>query len=101
MEERPWRVVYEVPCPEVALGPHRFDTRYRALVVGSLHRNPDTERDAFLANAEQLVADGADVLEVGGVDAGPGPGPERTEPQELEQVVPAVEAVRARFGVPI
>ncbi len=63
MEDTPWRVVYEVPCPEVAFGPHRFDTRFRALVMGILNPTPDS----FLSTAEQLVDEGADCLDVGGV----------------------------------
>ncbi|MGH9275396.1 MAG: dihydropteroate synthase [Acidimicrobiales bacterium] len=95
MEDMPWRVVYEVPCPEVALGPHRFDTRHRALVMGILNRTPDS----FLTKAEQLVDGGADCLDVRGVRAGPGP--EITEAEELDRVIPAIEAVHARFDVPI
>jgi dihydropteroate synthase len=103
----PWQVVFEVPCPELRLGPHRFDIRHRALVMGILNRTPDSffdggqyfDFDAFLAKAEQLVAEGADFLDVGGVKAGPGP--EVTEAEELERVVPAVEALRARFDVPL
>ena len=53
----------------------------------------------FLRLAEQLVDDGADILDVGGVKAGPGP--EVTEAEELERVVPAVEALRARFDLPL
>ena len=49
--------------------------------------------------AEQLVADGADLLDVGGVKAGPGP--EVAEAEELDRVVPAIEALRARFDVPL
>ena len=55
--------------------------------------------DAFLGRAAQLVAEGADLLDVGGVKAGPGP--EVTEQEELDRVVPAVEALRARFDVPV
>ena len=95
MEDKPWRVVYEVPCPEVALGPHRFDTRFRALVMGILSCVPD----AFLAKAEQLVGEGADVLDVGGVNVGPGL--EVSEAEELDRLIPAIEAVHARFDVPI
>jgi dihydropteroate synthase len=103
----PWQVVYDVPCPEVALGPQRFDIRYRALVMGILNRTPDSffdkggyyDFDAFLAKAEQLVGEGADLLDVGGVKAGPGP--EVSEAEELERVIPAVQALRARFDLPI
>ena len=75
--------------------------------MGILNRTPDSfydqgefwDFDAFVRRAEQLVADGADFLDVGGVKAGPGP--EVTEAEELERVVPAVEALRARFDLPI
>src|SRR5439155_26161203 len=55
--------------------------------------------DAFLARADELVAEGADILDVGGVKAGPGP--EVTADEELDRVVPAVEALHARFDVPL
>lgn len=55
--------------------------------------------DAFLERASQLVAEGADILDVGGVKAGAGP--EVTLPEELDRVVPAVEALAARFDVGI
>lgn len=107
MSDVPWQVVYEVACPEVALGPHRFDIRHRAVVMGILNRTPDSffdqggyyEFDAFLAKADQLVAEGADFLDVGGVKAGPGP--EVGEAEELDRVIPAIEALRARFDIPL
>jgi dihydropteroate synthase len=94
-------------APVVALGPHRFDVRHRSLVMGILNRTPDSffdqggywDFDAFLAKAEQLVAEGADLLDVGGVKAGPGP--EVAEAEEVDRVVPAVEALVARFDVPV
>ena len=55
--------------------------------------------DATLRRAEQLVAEGADILDVGGVKAGPGP--EVGKAEELDRVVPAVEALHARFDLPI
>src|ERR1700736_1014869 len=75
--------------------------------MGILNRTPDSffDRgatygfDDFLARASELVAEGADVLDVGGVKAGPGP--EVGEAEELERVVPAIAALRSRFDVPI
>ena len=107
MDAAPWSVVWEVRCPELAVGPHRFDIRHRAVVMGILNRTPDSffdqgryyDFDGFLAKAEQLVADGADVLDVGAVKAGPGP--EVTDAEELERVLPAIVALRARFDVPL
>jgi dihydropteroate synthase len=92
---------------KLALGDRTYDVGRRALIMGILNRTTDSfydkgaffEMDRFLARAEQLVAEGADILDVGGVKAGPGP--EVSEDEELERVVPAVEALRDRFDVPI
>jgi dihydropteroate synthase len=103
----PWSVVWEVPCPEVALGPHRYDVRHRALVMGILNRTPDSfydqgatfALDALLRRADELVQEGADILDVGGVKAGPGP--EVGEAEELDRVVAPIEALHARFDTAI
>lgn len=92
---------------ELALGPHRYDVTSRALVMGILNRTPDSffdqgsyfAFDEFLRKAEQLVVDGADLLDVGGVKAGPGE--EVSEGEELDRVVPAVEALVQRFDLPL
>ena len=55
--------------------------------------------DRFLARADQLVAEGADILDVGGVKAGPGPDVE--EDEELERVIPAIEVLHDRFDLPL
>jgi dihydropteroate synthase len=99
----------DVPLHEqaVVLGDRRYDVTTRVLVMGILNRTPDSfydrgayyDFDAFLRRAETLVADGADVFDVGGVKAGPGA--EVSEVEELRRVVPAVEALRARFDLPI
>lgn len=95
------------PATTLHLGPHPFDITHRAVVMGILNRTPDSFYDQgtyfgfdeFLRKAEGLVDDGADFLDVGGVKAGPGP--EVSEAEELERVVPAVEALHARFDVPL
>ena len=95
------------PFPTVRLGERAVDVRGRVVVMGILNRTPDSfydrgatwSFDAFLARAEQLVADGADLLDVGGVKAGPGP--EVSEGEELDRVIPAIEAVHARFDTPV
>jgi dihydropteroate synthase len=92
---------------ELALGERTYDVTTRALVMGILNRTTDSfydkgaffEMDRFLTRAQQLVDEGADILDVGGVKAGPGP--DVGEAEELERVVPAVEALHARFDVPI
>lgn len=91
----------------LSLGPRSYDLSYRALVMGILNRTPDSfydqgltwGLDALFRRADQLVAEGADILDVGGVKAGPGP--EVTEAEELDRVMPAVTALVARFDVPL
>ena len=85
----------------------QFDITTRALVMGILNRTPDSffdrgsyfDFDAFLKKAEQLVLDGADFLDVGGVKAGPGL--EVTPQEEIDRVIPAIEALRSRFDLPL
>jgi dihydropteroate synthase len=75
--------------------------------MGILNRTPDSffdrgeffALDATVRRAEQLVDEGADILDVGGVKAGPGP--EVSESEELERVIPVVAEVRKRFDVPV
>ena len=89
------------------LGPRRYDLTRRCLVMGILNRTPDSfydqgatfALDLTLRRAEALVADGADILDVGGVKAGPGPAV--SEEEELDRVVPAVQALVERFDVPV
>jgi dihydropteroate synthase len=92
---------------QLELGGRVVDLTHRALVMGILNRTPDSfyDRgatfglDAFWERAEQLVTDGADILDVGGVKAGPGP--EVTEAEELDRVVPVVAGLVARFDLPV
>ena len=91
----------------LALGDRGYDLATRPLVMGILNRTPDSFFDkgatfslsALLRRAQEITAEGADILDVGGVKAGPGPevGPD----EELDRVVPAIEALHARFELPI
>lgn len=91
----------------VAMGPHRFTIDNRALVMGILNRTPDSFYDAgrywmmdrALGRVEEMVDQGADIVDIGGVKAGPGDFVDTGE--ELSRVIPAVEAVATRFDVPI
>ncbi len=80
----------------------------RAHVMGILNVTPDSfsdggrfnQRDAALRHVEQMVADGATLIDVGGESTRPGATPVPVA-QELERVVPMVEAIASRFDVVI
>jgi dihydropteroate synthase len=75
--------------------------------MGILNRTPDSfydkgstfALDDLVRRAGDLVNQGADLLDVGGVKAGPGP--EVGEAEELDRVIPAIEALSKRFDIPL
>ena len=89
------------------LGDRVYDIEHRPLVMGILNRTPDSfydkgvtfALDDLVRRAGILVDQGADLLDVGGVKAGPGP--EVGEEEELDRVVPAITALADRFDIPL
>jgi len=75
------------------------------VVMGVLNVTPDsfsdggrfTERDAALRQAERMLADGAAIIDVGGESTRPGAAPV-SEQQELDRVVPVVQALAGELG---
>lgn len=80
----------------------------KTLVMGILNVTPDSfsdgglfaAREAALAHADELVAEGADILDIGGESTRPG-ATEVPADEEIARVVPVIEAIVARHGVPI
>ncbi len=89
------------------LGERRYDVSEGCLVMGILNRTTDSFYDAgaywrfddFLRKAEELAAEGADILDVGGVRAAPGE--EISADEEASRVLPAIEALAERFDIPL
>ncbi|MDR3410305.1 MAG: dihydropteroate synthase [Formivibrio sp.] len=79
----------------------------RPLIMGIVNVTPDSFFDggrhnstaAAVAHAQKLVADGADILDVGGESTRPG-APEVSVNEEIHRVVPVLEALR-ELGVPL
>ncbi|WP_299596096.1 dihydropteroate synthase [uncultured Microbulbifer sp.] len=67
---------------------------------GSYYAGGGLDLDLVLQRAEQMVRDGASILDIGGESTRPGAEPV-SEAQELERVVPVVEAIRQRLDVVI
>ncbi len=85
-----------------------FDLRKRPLVMGILNITPDSFSDGgrFAAaddafrQAEQMISEGADIIDIGGESTRPGSS--RVPPdEEAARVIPVIEAAAARFDVPI
>lgn len=91
------------PTPAAAAPGRRGQPPALAQVMGIINRTPDSfydqgktfELDAAVARAGQLVAEGASILDVGGVKAGPGFDVDVDE--EIDRVVPLIAAVTARY----
>jgi dihydropteroate synthase len=85
-------------------GSFQFDLS-RPLVMGIVNATPDSfsdggqhlSRDAALAHAHQLIAEGADMIDVGGESTRPGAVPVGVQ-EELDRVLPIIEGLR---GAPV
>jgi dihydropteroate synthase len=80
----------------------RVPAQDRALVMAIVNRTPDSfydkgatfSDDAAMAAVDRFVGEGADIIDIGGVKAGPGSDVDAAE--EIRRVVPFVAAVRER-----
>jgi dihydropteroate synthase len=80
----------------------------RCLVMGIVNVTPDSfsdggqflQTDAAIAHALKLVAEGADLLDIGGESTRPGSAPIPLG-EELRRVVPVVTALAKQTDVPI
>jgi len=80
----------------------------RTLVMGIVNVTPDSfaddgtrfDPDVAVADARQMVADGADLIDVGGESTRPGAAPLAVD-EELRRVLPVLEGLRRAVNVPI
>jgi dihydropteroate synthase len=79
----------------------------RPLIMGIVNATPDSfsdgglylHRDAALAHAQQLIAEGADILDIGGESTRPGARPVSIQ-EEMDRVLPIIEEL-SDAAVPI
>lgn len=80
----------------------------RPLIMGVVNVTPDSfsdggvsfDPDDAIARAEQLVAEGADLLDVGGESTRPG-APDVPAEEELQRILPVVRTLAPRFAVSV
>lgn len=90
------------------IGGKSFETTGHTYVMGILNVTPDSfsdggkwdSVDAALKHAEDMIRDGADILDIGGESTRPGYTLLPDE-EEISRVVPVIEAVKKNFDIPV
>ena len=90
------------------IGGKIFDTEHQTYIMGILNVTPDSfsdggrydTMDAALKHAEEMILDGADILDVGGESTRPGH-VQITEEEEITRVVPVIKKLKEKFDVPV
>ena len=90
------------------IGTHEFDIKNQTYIMGILNVTPDSFSDGgkiqgvdtALKRAEDMIKEGAAILDVGGESTRPGYTPV-SEEEEMERVLPVVEAIKARLDIPV
>jgi dihydropteroate synthase len=111
------RALRAAPLPPTQIGPRLFEWGSRTYVMGILNVTPDSFSgdgllasgagragaavEAAVAQARQMVAEGADILDVGGESTRPGHDPVNAD-EEMARVVPVITAIHAALpDVPV
>jgi dihydropteroate synthase len=90
------------------IGNKEFDTLNHTYVMGILNVTPDSfsdggkynKLDQALMHAEEMVRQGADILDVGGESTRPGH-TKISDAEEIERVSPVIERLKAEYDVPV
>jgi dihydropteroate synthase len=93
---------------QIKAGPYTLRLDQRTHVMGILNTTPDSFSDGGRFNrvgkaidhAAEMVKEGADIIDIGGESTRPGSEKVSLE-EELERVIPVVNAISSRFDVPI
>ena len=87
-------------------GSHTYVTH--TYVMGILNVTPDSfsdggnfnQIDKALFHVEEMIRDGADIIDVGGESTRPGY-EQISEEEEINRVVPVIEQIKVRFDIPV
>ncbi len=90
------------------IGNREFDLENQVYIMGILNVTPDSfsdggkwnQLDAALHHVEEMIGQGMAILDIGGESTRPGY-TLLSEAEEMERVVPVIEAVKARFDIPV
>ena len=90
------------------IGNRDFDTANKTYVMGILNVTPDSfsdggkynEVELALKKAEEMMHEGADIIDVGGESTRPGYVPVTVQ-EEIERVAPVIEAIKKNLDIPV
>lgn len=90
------------------IGKKEFDTDRHTYIMGILNVTPDSfsdggrflHPDAALRHAEEMIREGADILDVGGESTRPGH-TQITDEEEIARTAPVIEKLKQEFDVPV
>jgi len=90
------------------IGNKDFEIGKRTYIMGILNVTPDSfsdggrfnDMEAAIRHAKVMVADGVDIIDIGGESTRPGHNPV-SEEEEIRRVVPIIEALSKEINVPI
>ncbi|MGN0292489.1 MAG: dihydropteroate synthase [Lachnospiraceae bacterium] len=90
------------------IGTKEFDLKNHCYIMGILNVTPDSfsdggkwnNMDAALKHTEEMIAEGCDILDIGGESTRPGY-TLLSDEEEISRVVPVIEAVKSRFDIPV
>lgn len=91
------------------IGNREFQVSKAVYVMGILNVTPDSfsdggkynEIDKALFHTEEMIKEGAHIIDVGGETTKPGCGYNLPVEEEIERVVPVIEKIKSRFDIPI
>ena len=91
------------------IGNREFQTKGHTYVMGILNVTPDSfsdggkwnDRDRALKHVEEMIAEGMDIVDIGGESTRPWGYTLLSDEEEIARVVPMIEAVKANFDIPI
>lgn len=90
------------------IGERSFKRHGKTYVMGILNVTPDSfsdggkwnDVDRALYHVEEMIEEGMDILDIGGESTRPGY-TMLSEEEEIQRVVPVIEAVKSKFDIPI
>ena len=90
------------------IGNREFQTSGKTYIMGILNVTPDSfsdggrwnQFDVAMCHVEDMLNEGMDVVDVGGESTRPGY-TKISDQEEIDRVAPVIEAIKARFDVPI